>query len=167
MFSGKDAPLISLVIIMTVSKSEVASMMKNLGLSTITWQTKCGCVSYKPDDRLLKGIHLNNVSPMDITDAGYKRKVAKVQEVVDTFRRLGFEVIFEHDALTCTLGKLVYEFLIVDYPTYSWDVGYDEGYRSEYLKLITKGVGSVCKQTEYKTPDVYHIPVPTDDDFDF
>lgn len=94
-------------------------VLKDLGLSTIKWQTaRRGEVAYKPNDRLLKGIHLNSRSPMDVTDAGERCKERRIRRVVDAFREHGFTVVFECDVLTCTLGKIEYKFLVSDYPTY-------------------------------------------------
>lgn len=122
---------------MSISKSEMNVVLKDLGLSTIKWQTaRRGEVAYKPNGSVMKGILLNSRSPMDVTDAGTRRKNNKIAEVCKAFRDAGFTVVFEYGVLTCTLGKIEYKFLVSDYPTYHWDVDYDRGYRTEYLELV-------------------------------
>lgn len=147
---------------MSISKSEMNVVLKDLGLSTIKWQTaKRGAVAYKPNDSLLKGFQLNSRSPMDVTDAGERCKERHIRRVCDAFRERGFTVVFECDVLTCTLGKIGYKFLVVDYPTYHWDMDYDRGYRTEYLELV----GAAKK---VKAASVAHSEaVPVDDDEDY
>ena len=163
-------------------------VLKDLGLSTIKWQTaRRGEVAYKPNGSVMKGILLNSRSPMDVTDAGTRRKNNKIAEVCEAFRERGFTVVFEYDVLTCTLGKIEYKFLVTDYPTYHWDVDYDRGYRTEYLELF----GAAKKAVKVKVEDVLtegddwegdeedappcnlgmrkvtHVPVDGEEDFDF
>jgi hypothetical protein len=119
-----------------MTKTEINKALKEIGFGFI--KMRVNSYQDKTHPSKMKGLRGGSIGPMTVTDAHHTHNTNVIDNVKNTLQNIGGSVEKGSYDLTVSFpsnrGKLVYNFYLTLYPTYSHNE-YDKSYQTYWLEL--------------------------------